>query len=151
MVREATGVYFARLLLMNDNSTANSAIREFVQQHLGCRCPDEVFDNIGISDGSRCFDTDSTLYQIGGRLLVAVLTPRDWQQVCAGLERLVDAGKRMRDQEGYNRFRLVVATVDRDADSLLHHAFNDCRNADDRVHLHVIHPRLLPSHDQVHH
>lgn len=126
-------------------------IREFVQQQLGCTCPDEVFDSIGISNGSRYFDSESTLYEIGGRLLIAVLMPQDRHQICAGLEQVIETGKRMRDQHGYNRFRLVIATVDRDADSLLHRAFNDCQNTDDRVHLHVIHPRMLPSYDQVHH
>ena len=141
-------MYFARFSPMSDNSTANSVIREFVQKHLGCACPDEVFNSIVITDGSGHFDAESALYEIGGRLLVAVFTPQDWQPVCSGLESLIEQGKRMRDQYGYNRFRLVIATDDRDADKLLQSAFNDCKNADDKIHLHVIHPRLLPSHEQ---
>lgn len=136
---------------MNKNSTSNGVIREFVQQQLGCTCPDEVFDSIDISDGSRYFDTECMLYQIGGRLLVVVLTPQDWHQVCAGLEQLIETGKRMRDQHGYNRFRLVIATSDRDAESLLHRMLKNYPNIDDKTHLHVIHPRVLPSHDLVHH
>lgn len=122
-----------------------------MQEQLGCSCPDEVFDSISISDGSRYFDTECTLYQIGGRLLVVVLTPQDWHQACAGLERLVKAGKRMRDQHGYNRFRLVIATGARDAESQLHRMFINCPGTDDKTHLHVIHPEVLPSHDRVHH
>jgi hypothetical protein len=133
---------------MTSNSTANNVIREFVQKHLGCACPDEVFNNIVITDGGTHFDTDTDLYQIGGRLLVAVLMTQDWHQICARLERMVETGKRMRDQHGYNRFRLVIATGDRDADNMLQRAFSDCQNTDDKIHLHVIHPRLLPTREQ---
>ena len=133
---------------MNDTRPADPVIKTFVRERLGCACPDEVFNNIVITDGDRHFDTDTNLYQIGGRLLVAVLMPQDWHQICARLERMVETGKRMRDQHGYNRFRLVIATGDRDADNLLQRAFSDCQNTDDKIHLHVIHPRLLPSHEQ---
>jgi hypothetical protein len=150
MDRGATAVYFARLLPMIHNSTSNEHIREFVQIHLGCACPDRVFDSIDITEGSVHFDHDSTLYQIGDRLLVAVLKPQDWRPVCAGLAHLIETGKYLRDQHGYNRFRLVIATDDNDADIYLQNAFKNCSNTDDKTHLHVIHPRVLPFDEPVH-
>ena len=57
----------------------------------------------------------------------------------------VEAGKQYRDQHGYNRFRLVIVTEDRNAPTCLLSAFDCLPNIDEKTHLHVIKPEALPS------
>ncbi len=138
-------MFYAQSFQMNDIKHTNTSIKHFVREHLGCACPDEVFDNIRVVDRCRIFDLSNTVYEIGGRLLVAVITPSDWHEVENNLAQLIDAGKQFRDQHGYNRFRLVIATGDTDAIASLQAAFRSQPNVDEKTHLHVIRPEAIPS------
>jgi hypothetical protein len=129
---------------MNDNSAENQAIRRFVRESLGCSCPEEVFDSIRINDQPGLFEQAHTVYEIGGRLFVAVVAADDWQAVYSGLGRMVDTGRDYRDQHGYNRFRLVIATDDVEARSVLEQQFAALPNTDEKTHLHVVSPQQLP-------
>jgi len=131
---------------MNDlNSTDELRIKHFVREDLGCSCPDEVFEDIRVSEHLDIFDFSNTVYEIGGRLVVAVLKSPDWRQLENKLEQLMEAGKQFRDQRGYNRFRLVVATDDAAAIDSLQATFNSLANVDDKSHLHILRPEVLPS------
>jgi len=90
------------------------------------------------------FASASTLYEIGGRLFVAVIDPVDWHDITASLDKLVDTGKQYRDQQGYNRFRLVIVTDDDEAVKNLQSAFDALPNIDEKTHLHVLQPQQLP-------
>jgi len=130
---------------MNDTNHINTAIKSFVRESLGCACPDGVFEKITVTEHSDIFISENTVYEIGGRLLVAVLVPVVWQDMTARLAQLVEAGKQYRDQHGYNRFRLVIVTEDRNAPTCLLSAFDCLPNIDEKTHLHVIKPEALPS------
>jgi hypothetical protein len=129
---------------MNDLKRKNSCIKHFVREHLGCICPDKVFESIKVTEQSDIFPSANTVYEIGGRLFVAVFFPADWHDIKMQLGKLVVNGKQFRDQHGYNRFRVVIATVDDDAEKDLQRIFNDLPGIDDKTHLHVISPNILP-------
>ena len=125
-------------------TTDRQQIKHFVRESLGCTCPEDVFENIRVADHSEHFTSASIIYEIGERLLVAVLIPADWRDTARHLGQLVDAGMQYRDQHGYNRFRLVIATLDGDAITRLQSDFDALMQKDEKVHLHVIKPELLP-------
>jgi hypothetical protein len=129
---------------MYDNKHMDTRIKHFVREHLGCTCPDEVFDRISVTEQSDIFSAKHTVYGIGGRLFVAVFVPVDWHDITMQLGRLIDAGKQFRDRHGYNRFRLVIVTDDDNAEKDLQRLFNDLPGIDEKTHLHVIKPELVP-------
>ena len=144
MAPEATGVFYAPLLPMSDSSTDNSLIKQFVRDVLGCGCPDDVFEQIIVSEQSDLVPVANTVYEIGGRLLVMLVHPCDWQASKVSLEQLVIAGRRHRDRHGFNRFRLVVASDDTELIKQLPVMFEALTNIDEKMHLHVMHPQRLP-------
>lgn len=144
MAREVIGTCCVPSLQMNDIKRKNSSIKHFVREHLGCACPDEVFDEITVTEQSEIFSLKHTVFEIGGRLFVAVFVPADWHVITMQFGKLVVDGKQFRDQHGYNRFRMVIATEDDDAEKDLQRIFNDLPGIDDKMHLHVIKPDLLP-------
>ncbi len=146
MVQEVTAVCYVQSFQMNDTRRKDISIKEFVRQHLGCACPDEVFENITVTEQSGIFSSANTVYEIGGRLFVAVFAPEDWHDMASHLGKLVNAGKQYRDLHGYNRFRLVIATNGHDATTDLQLVFDSLPNIDEKTHLHVITPELLPWH-----
>ncbi len=131
-------------LQMNEIKHRDTSIKHFVREHLGCDCPDEVFDNIKVSRQTGLFSEKHTVYEIGGRLFVTVFFPVNWHDINMKLGKLVVDGKQFRDQHGYNRFRLVIVTDDDDAENDLLLTFNDLPCIDDKTHLHVINPSILP-------
>lgn len=144
MVREAIGMCCVPSLQMNDIKRKNTCIKYFVREQLGCACPDDVFENITVTEQSDIFSSANTVYEIGGRLFVAVIVPADWNEISIQLGKLFVDGKQFRDQHGYNRFRLVIVTDDDEADKDLQRIFNDLPGIDDKMHLHVIKPGRLP-------
>jgi hypothetical protein len=129
---------------MNDIKRDNTSIKHFVREHLGCACPEQVFENITVTEQSGIFSLANTAYEIGGRLFVAVFAPADWHVITLQLDKLVVAGKQFRDRHGYNRFRLVIVTDDGDAEKDLKRVFDDLPGIDEKTHLHVIKPGLAP-------
>lgn len=144
MVLEVIGVCYVQLFRMNDTRHKNTAIKNFVRESLGCACTDDVFEKITVTERSDIFTSASTVYEIGGRLFVAVFVPVAWQDMTARLGQLVDTGKQYRDQHGYNRFRLVIVTDENDAATHLQTAYDSLPGIDEKTHLHVIKPEVLP-------
>jgi len=132
---------------MNETRSQDDSVKRFVRTHLGCSCPEAVFKNIQRLDESVVFPSADVVYDIGGRLLVAVFVPKQWRQIQDELEQLVNAGKKYRDQQGYNRLRLVIATNDSNAEEVLGNAFHILSNTDDKIHLHVTELQALPSNE----
>ena len=82
---------------------------------------------------------------VGGRLLVAVCASWPWEEIDEKLDRSLATGRRVRDEGGYNRFRLVVVTDEPDAARpVLERRFERFQDRDDRLYLHVIDPATLP-------
>ena len=131
---------------MNDSRIDNAAIRHFVRESLGCTCPDKVFDHIRVTGQPDLFVAATTLYEIGGRLCVAVSVPVDRHDIERNLGQMIQTGKDYRDRHGFNRFRLVVVTDDDSAKQELPVLFDAVPGNDDRTHLHVVDPRSVPRH-----
>lgn len=121
------------------NRIQQQAITEFARDTLGCQCPDEVFNSIALvrvnpTDGSPAYDR----IVIGKRLLIHVVqanpgtTPID--QVLA----LAESGIRVRNQHGYNRFRLVLVSSTRLDEELAQTRFLAATHQDTKAHLHVV-------------
>lgn len=112
-------------------------IKRFVQETLGCSCPQEVFKNIdyqkkyeGIS-GSRV--------NVGNRLLIYILAMDGESSIQAVINKALERGVEERDKNGFNRFRLVlVASRPDELCGLAERAFNDSGYRDEKTHLHVV-------------
>ncbi len=147
-----------------------AAVREFARETLGCGCPDEVFDAIE-QDTAVTLDTETDTetagglrlkhrFLIGGRLLLYLyhIEPdidngARMEGFTSTLRALIEHGRAVRDQNGYNRFRLVLITTaqpdaDSDADgghterlhTLAHRVYDTLPPSvvDEKVHLHTI-------------
>ena len=112
-------------------------IKRFVQETLGCSCPEDVFnkvdyqkENAGIS-GSRV--------NVGGRLLIYIITVDEISSIQAVINAALGQGIEERDKKGFNRFRLVlVASRPDDLRSLAGQAFDRSGYVDEKTHLHVV-------------
>jgi len=115
-------------------------IRRFVQESLGCTCPEKVFDEIEYQS-NRAPSADSPFTRricVGGRLLIYILETDDSSCVRSRLEEMVSVGKAERDTRQLNRFRAVVATDDPSVGAAAEQAFQDVPIKDEKVHLHVV-------------
>jgi hypothetical protein len=122
------------------------AIKLFVQQTLGCGCPEEVFEHIDCQFNIK-LNHEIILrnkIKIGNRLLIYVLEVNNAGPIKSILPFLVAAGKTERDNLRFNRFRLVLATDK--SDELKQAAENmfNTMNKDDKVHLHVVLKETVP-------
>lgn len=115
-----------------------SAIRGFIQDVLGCGCPEEVFRRIESCEMS----TDgvpATRIEVGGRLLVEVFDTDDARQVVERLAGWVAGAVAERDARGFNRARIVIATArPAEMEPAARSVFVGYPGLDDRVHLHVV-------------
>lgn len=125
----------------------NDIIKKFVQQTLGCTCPDDVFQYI---DCQSKVDIDDYLvlnYQIniGNKLLIYIASVDESISLVEVISELVQNGIRKRTECGFNRFRLVLMskTPSSIADEVL--AIFNSFGCDDKVHLHIISENDFPS------
>ena len=81
--------------------------------------------------------------RIGGRLMVLGVAGEHLRSPEEPLATLVVAGMGIRDGEGFNRLRIVVATDDPEFETMLRPVFDRIPGLDDRVHLHVVKRALL--------
>lgn len=118
----------------------NNTIKAFVQETLGCGCPEEVFRSIDIRRHVRLNERVllSRSITIGNRLLIYVIGPEVPVGVREFLGFIVSAGKKERDSRGLNRFRLVVVTDDASEKQSLLRGFEELQDKDEKIHLHVI-------------
>ena len=117
-----------------------SLMKSFVQNILGCTCPDSIFDQ-------QEFDSGITINNIknckklcvGERLLIYLINAESVSDLPSSITSLVSEGRRERDSRGLNRFRLVLGAKDVDLISkeakTIFEGFNDL---DGKVHLHVV-------------
>jgi len=120
-------------------------IKTFVQQTLGCGCPEDVFKYIN-SQSSILLNNIllRNKINIGNKLLIFVIEVNRVDSLKETLKLLVNAGKKERDSLGFNRFRLVIVA---DNPGILEqnacNIFNSLEK-DERIHLHVIHKKDIP-------
>jgi hypothetical protein len=120
--------------------THHDQIKTFIQQTLGCGCPEEVFRTIVRRDAVQLKENVvvTTVLTIGDRLLVYFVGQIAQEDIQQQIPILLDAGKQERDARGLNRFRLVVFTDDPAEEQPLQEAFELAAGLDDKLHLHVL-------------
>ena len=115
-------------------------IKDFVQNTLGCTCPDKVFEHIEDRQVASASSPHTRSIIIGGRLLVYIWEVRGSKDLHENLLALLEAGRNARDERGLNRFRAVLAV-----DGTTNHVeiearsyFSQFAGKDDHMHLHVV-------------
>ncbi len=114
------------------------AVVRFVRETLGCQCPDEVFERIGIGFRNKggasqgIPDVEKIILNIGNRLLVHIISGD-------GIEEdmvwgFLNDGRVKRDILGLNRFRLVLVS----SPPIKIGQMEISKRLDDRIHLHLI-------------
>ena len=116
---------------------AYAAIKHFIQETLGCSCPEEVFKKIDYQKA--CEGISGSKVNVGDRLLVYIITLDDKPDMQEVIKSALKRGIEERDNKGLNRFRLVLVTSHPDElHSMAEQAFNDSGYANEKTHLHVV-------------
>jgi hypothetical protein len=114
-------------------------IKSFVQNVLGCTCPDEVFEQIEDRMVAPTSSPHTRSITIGGRLLIYVWEVDGLKELQEGLPAMLETGKKERDERGLNRFRAVLAVENHQtAAPQANLYFSLFEGKDDRMHLHVV-------------
>jgi len=132
-------------------------IKDFVQNRLGCGCPEEVFETIEYGPITGPNSTRGLSVTIGGRLLVwfTIFLPtpnhHGFHAYSDFVKDILKDGRDERDSRGLNRFRLVLVSdkgkgeeeqlltiTARSLEMLLEDG------KDDKVHVHVMGLEKIP-------
>jgi hypothetical protein len=126
--------------VMNDDE-----IKTFAQLTLGCGCPEEVFRHIDCKSDIRVGDVLlKNRINIGNRLLIYITRISDMNSIKHILNFLIGRGIKDRDESGFNRFRLVLATDDSGAMKQAAESIFADIDKDEKVHLHIIPEKDMP-------
>ena len=112
-------------------------IKHFVQEILGCSCPEEVFNEIVCQKGGLGIWEQKVT--VGGRLLIYIMTLDRKSDIQGIINAALNEGVAEREKKGFNRFRLVLVTpgpheLHRPAEC----AFERSEYTDEKTHLHVV-------------
>ncbi len=135
------------------DTATHKNLENFVRGPLGCNCPDKVFEKIDIIDN--CDDFKSALgdelfsscrlVSIGGILLVLTVEADTAEAIQSNMQAIFEQGKKLRDNQGFNRFRLAVAASNQEQmQEALEPVFESLVGDDEKIHLHVISRQQLP-------
>ncbi|MGB5259139.1 MAG: hypothetical protein WBO34_01290 [Gammaproteobacteria bacterium] len=115
----------------------DTAIKSFVQETLGCSCPEEVFNKIDYQ--INCDGISGSKVSVGDRLLIYIITMDDKSDIHGVINSALERGVEERDKKGLNRFRLVLVTSHpEELRSLAEQAFNDSGYTNEKTHIHVV-------------
>ena len=119
--------------------TSNESIKNFVRNILGCKCPDNVFEQIDDQQVSSNISPHTRSITIGGKLLMYVWEVGSPDQLEEGVPAILAAGKKARNELGLNRFRAILVT---EAPSIIKSqadlCFSQFSDLDEKMHLHVV-------------
>ena len=116
-------------------------IKTFVINKLGCNCPSEVFN---IIEGQKDIPLDQNInlnykINIGNRLLIYIIEINDKEFLRQNLLKIVAQGIDERNQNNFNRFRLVIISNNIDEiDKSGRRLFDTILKGDQKAHLHLI-------------
>jgi len=120
----------------SDNSTK---IVHFVRKDLGCQCGDNIFQKIEIVKNFELKAGIRLKYHIniGDRLLIYVIDAIDFVKNPSLIEGLLTTGITARNQNSFNRLRIVVINSDLMMQQVIQTVFTQ-QLIDDKIHLHFI-------------
>ena len=112
-------------------------IKRFVQEILGCSCPEEVFNQIDYQEeGDGILGRKVT---VGNRLLIYIIIMDRKFNIQGVIHSALEQGVEERDKKGLNRFRLVlVASRPDELRSSAERTFDSSGYTDDKTHLHIV-------------
>ncbi|MDB4575892.1 hypothetical protein N9112_02925 [bacterium] len=123
----------------------NEKLKGFVRNTLGCGCPEEVFEKIDVSMYLAVgHEKEVTRIVVGDTLLIYIIAPETYGDLIDGIESLGLAGKKDRDINNYNRFRLVVSGLEGDVrqrEASEH--FSEFFKMDAKMHIHFVNQELV--------
>ena len=112
-------------------------IKRFVQEALGCTCPEEVFNRIDYQ--KECDGISGRKIYVGERLLIYIITMDGKPNIQGVISSALEQGVEERDEKGFTRFRLVLESSRPDElRSSAEHAFGISGYTDEKTHLHVV-------------
>lgn len=112
-------------------------IKRFVQETLGCSCPEEVFNKIDCQQASD--GTFARKVNVGDRLLIYIISLDGKSSIQEVIELALQQGVGEREKKGFNRFRLVlVASRPDELRSSAGQAFDNSGFRDEKTHLHIV-------------
>lgn len=112
-------------------------IKHFVQEILGCSCPEEVFNEIICQKGNHGIWEQKVT--VGGRLLIYIITMDRKSDIQGVINAALKEGVAEREEKGLNRFRLVLVTAGpHELYSPAECAFERSEYTDEKAHLHVV-------------
>ena len=115
----------------------DTAIKRFVQETLGCSCPEEVFNKIDYQKA--CEGISGSKVNVGDRLLIYIISIDGESDIQGVINPALKRGVEERDKKVFNRFRLVLVTSRPDElRSSAEQAFNSSVYANEKTHLHVV-------------
>lgn len=117
----------------------------FIKQTLGCGCPDAVFRHIHsgpVQIGE--LPVAATRIVVGDTLLIYLVCPISIRELTAAIAELADSGRRDRDSNNYNRFRLVVSdNSDARERAAAAEGFAGKAGPDQKMHIHFVEPAAV--------
>jgi hypothetical protein len=119
---------------------AKESLKQFVKSDLGCTCPDEVFDTIRKCSYEKLEPGlfADCVYEIGNRLLIFIVLVKDPKSLESNIPKFIKHGRTWRDDEGLNRFRLVILLDDpKSVEKKVKKIFTKFAKGDKKIHLHI--------------
>jgi len=119
-------------------------IKKFVQETLGCSCPEEVFEKIEYAENSNA--PWERRIEVGSRLLIYVVDADPVGNLARRIDAALQTGVIERNRKGLNRFRLVLVSTNRDEDTeaASEKIFCESPYFDGRTHLHIVEEGDIP-------
>lgn len=112
-------------------------IKSFVQNTLGCSCPEEVFENIEYE--INLSSSWERRINVGNRLLIYIINICTDTDVVSKVQDALEKGVAERNNNNLNRFRLVLVTpVEGGIRVSAEKAFNESKFYDDKTHIHFV-------------
>ena len=112
-------------------------IKRFVQDVLGCSCPEEVFTEIEYQENDD--GVSGRKFRIADRLLIYIITADGKSDIQELVDLALARGIKERDNNGLNRFRLVLVSSSPDElRTMAVSAFNSSGFTDEKTYLHVV-------------
>ncbi len=132
--------------MLQDMFVSKSKVRALVRDVLKCGCPETVFDDIRIGLPG-LYGThhvpEGLEFLVGGRLLVAVVPYDQIVNPTADVLDMLRLGQEVRDQNGFNRYRLVL--VGRVDPAQRRHFEEFVAELDEKMHVHILEQSKLTS------
>ena len=112
-------------------------IKQFVQETLGCLCPEEVFNKIDYQKEIDGFPGRKV--NVGDRLLIYIISMNGKSNIQGVINSALEQGVKERDKQRFNRFRLVLVSFRPDElRSSAEQAFDSTGYTDEKTHLHIV-------------